>query len=217
MSPASFALPRSGLTLLCLGAHPDDIEIGAGGTVLRWIGEKRVRRVVWVVFSGAGTEREREAKRGARRFLRNVPSTDVRVEGFRDGFFPGQHAAIKELFEGLKDVAPDVILTHQTEEHHQDHAIVGELTWNTFRDHVILEYEVPKYDGLRGRPNLYVSLPPAIRRRKVDALMSVFGTQRSKGWFTPETFEGLMRLRGVESAAPDGYAEAFVARKVLVG
>ncbi len=205
---------RAPLNLLCLGAHPDDIEIGCAGTVLRLIEAGRVATVQWVVLSGLGTERASEARACARRLLRRVPEVHVRVAGFRDGFFPSFHSELKEYLEGLKPLHPDLILTHQLEERHQDHRLVGELTWNTFRDHLILEYEVPKYDGLLGAPNVFVPLTEAQRRRKVRTLLSAFPSQRGKRWFTEGTFDALMRLRGMEAGAPSGYAEAFVGRKL---
>jgi len=206
--------PRAPLTVLCLGAHADDIEIGCGGTLLLLAGRPRVT-VHWVVFSGAGV-REREARRSAARVLRGARARHVRVERFRDGFFPYDGAAVKEVFEDLKaSVNPDVVFTHAGHDAHQDHRLVSELTWNTFRDHYILEYEVAKYDGDLGRPNVFVPLPAAVRRRKLRLLLSGFPSQRRKRWFTAATFDGLMRLRGVECAAPEGYAEAFYGRKVL--
>lgn len=217
MLPLTLGLPRRGpLVLLCLGAHADDLEIGCSGTVLRLIAERRRVDVHWVVFSG-DARRAREAHDSARRLLRGAASLDVEVAGFRDGFFPFDGAAIKEWFEQVKRrVDPDLILTHRGDDAHQDHRMVSELTWNTFRDALILEYEVPKYDGDLGRPNVFVPLGPAIRRRKVRHLMSAFPSQRRKRWFTASTFDGLMRLRGVECAAPEGYAEAFYARKLLI-
>lgn len=209
--------PRRRLSLLCLGAHSDDIEIGCGGTVLSLLAAYPRATVRWVVFSAAG-RRGGEARRAATRFLRAAAGADVALHEFRDGFFPNEQARIKETFEELKTGAPpDLILTHYGNDRHQDHRVISELTWNTFRDHWILEYEVPKYDGDLGQPNVFVPLRPSVRRRKVALLMSSFGSQRSKRWFTPATFDGLMRLRGVESAAPDGYAEAFHSRKATLG
>jgi LmbE family N-acetylglucosaminyl deacetylase len=217
MLPLMLGLPRRGpLVLLCLGAHADDLEIGCGGTLLRLIAERRRVDVHWVVFSG-DARRAREAHRSALRLLRGAASLNVEVAGFRDGFFPFEGAGIKEWFEGFKRrVDPDLILTHRGDDAHQDHRMVSELTWNTFRDALILEYEVPKYDGDLGRPNVFVPLGSAIRRRKVRHLMSAFPSQRRKRWFTASTFDALMRLRGVECAATEGYAEAFYARKLLI-
>jgi LmbE family N-acetylglucosaminyl deacetylase len=202
-------------TILCLGAHSDDIEIGCGGTILTLLARHPSARVCWIVFS-AGGRRAAEARRSAARFLRGARTADVRLHEFRDGFFPYDGAAIKEVFETLKPVAPDLIFTHHDRDRHQDHRLVSELTWNTFRDHVILEYEVPKYDADLGWPNVFVPLSAATRRRKLAILHEVFATQRAKRWFGAATFDGLMRLRGVESAARQRYAEAFHVRKLTL-
>jgi len=204
------------LSVLCLGAHSDDIEIGAGGTLLSLMDQGIRLDVHWCVLSG-GSEREREAKASAADFLAAGASNRIETLEFRDGFFPEQGVQIKNWFEGLKDrVRPDVILTHRQEDAHQDHRQVAQLTWNTFRDHLILEYEIPKWDGDMGRPNFYMPVSAAVVQRKIDLLISHFGTQRSKQWFDTETFRGLARLRGMECRAPDGYAEAFVARKLAI-
>jgi len=209
------AVPRGQpLTILCLGAHADDIEIGCGGTILRLLAERPRTSVHWVVMSAPGA-RAREARRSAARVLRAATTRDIRVEAFRDGFLPYDGAGVKETFEALKSrVSPDLIFTHRIDDAHQDHRLVSELTWNTFRDHWILEYEIPKYDGDLGHPNVFVPLPAAVRRKKVRLLLSAFPSQRSKRWFTETTFDGLMRIRGIECAAPDGYAEAFHGRKI---
>jgi LmbE family N-acetylglucosaminyl deacetylase len=171
--------------------------------------------VVWVVFSAAG-QREREARDAAEIVLEGAAASEVEVLDFRDGFFPYHGAQIKEKFEELKtSVSPDLILTHWEGDRHQDHRLISDLTWNTFRDHLILEYEVPKYDGDLGNPNVFFPVQEEVRERKVQLLMDTFSTQRSKAWFSPETFLGIMRIRGVESASPTGYAEAFHARKLL--
>jgi LmbE family N-acetylglucosaminyl deacetylase len=167
------------------------------------------------VFSAPG-RRGDEARRSAARFLRTAGAADVRLHEFRDGFFPHQGAAIKEVFEALKPVAPDIVFTHHGADRHQDHRVVCELTWNTFRDHLILEYEIPKYDGDLTTPNVFVPLAPRHRRRKVALLRDSFPSQRRKRWFTAATFEGLMRLRGIECAAAEGYAEGFHARKLAL-
>jgi LmbE family N-acetylglucosaminyl deacetylase len=208
--------PRGPLAVLCLGAHSDDLEIGCSGTILRLIAERRRVDVHWVVLSG-DARRAREARRSAARLLRGAAKADVEVAEFRDGFFPFQGVALKERFEQLKRRArPHVVFTHRGDDAHQDHRMVSELTWNTFRDDLILEYEIPKYDGDLGRPNVFVPLGPAIRRRKVRHLMTAFPTQRKKRWYSESTFDGLMRLRGVECAAPEGYAEAFHVRKLVI-
>lgn len=202
---------------LFLGAHCDDIEIGCGGTVVELMKCYPDAEVHWVVLS-AGAGREREARRAAKALLRSVSSANVVVKDFRGAYFPTEAVAIKEYFEALKaEVEPDVIFTHAREELHQDHRIVGELTWNTWRSHFILEYEIPKYDGGLGSPSVFVPLPRATVKRKVDLLMREFKTQLAKQWFTPSTFEGIMRLRGIECNAPSGYAEAFYCRKMVFG
>jgi len=207
---------RAPLTVLCLGAHPDDIEIGCGGTVLRLLAERSRVTVHWVVLSG-DARRAQEARRSAERFLRGAAARHIRLDQFRDGFFPYEGAALKEVFEQLKaGVAPDFVFTHRRDDAHQDHRLVSELTWNTFRDHCILEYEIPKYDGDLGAPNVFVPLSPRIRRQKIRILLTAFPSQASKRWFTESTFEGLMRLRGVECAAREGYAEAFHGRKITL-
>jgi len=207
---------RAPLSVLCLGAHPDDIEIGCGGTILRLLAERPRVTVHWVVMCPAGP-RAQEARRGARQFLRAAAASHLRIERFRDGYLPWQGAAVKDVFEQLKgEVSPDLIFTHGRRDDHQDHRLLAELTWNTFRDHCILEYEIPKYDGDLGQPNVFVPLPATIRRRKLRLLMSSFPSQRSKRWFSEATFEGLMRLRGIECGAPEGYAEAFHGRKVML-
>lgn len=204
------------LQVLCLGAHPDDIEIGCGGTMLSLAARRQIA-CHWVVFSGKGTARENEARRGARQFLRGVTDACIAVHGFRDGFFPAEYADLKGTFETLKHAtSPDVIFTHFRGDRHQDHRVVSDLTWNTFRSQLVLEYEVPKYDGDLGRPNCYVPLSDADARAKVRHLLEVFETQREKGWFTADTFEGLLRLRGIEAGAPEGRAEAFHAHKTLL-
>ena len=206
----------AGFKVLCLGAHSDDIEIGCGGTVLTLLAARPDVEVTWIVFSGAGPRGE-EARRSAEKFLANAASSEVEVLEFRDRFFPYDGPAIKEYFEDLEDrCEPDIILTHRRRDLHQDHRVVSELSWNTFRHHLILEYEIPKYDADLESPNVFVNLTEEVRRRKIELLMEFFGTQRSKSWFTPATFEGLMRLRGIESATPSGYAEGFHARKLML-
>jgi LmbE family N-acetylglucosaminyl deacetylase len=206
-------LRRKRLRVLCMGAHSDDIEIGCGATVLNLVRRRPLPEFRWVVWSAEG-QRAREAKRGARRFL-GADIEGVRLHAFRDGYFPAQFSEIKQAFEDLaREFRPDIIFTHARDDRHQDHRIVSDLTWNTFRNQLILEYEIPKWDGDLGRPNFYVPVSQSISRRKARALLSVFGTQRSKDWFSEETFLGLMRLRGMECRAVGGHAEAFYARKV---
>ncbi len=216
MLPLTLDLPRRRkLEILCLGAHCDDIEIGCGATLMRLADERPVA-VSWVILSSTSA-RAAEARRSAALFLRRARARYLQLEGFRDGFLPAQWKEVKECFEGLKRLRrPDLIFTHERDDRHQDHRIVCELTWNTFRDHLILEYEVPKYDGGIGQPNLYVPVTAAVAERKSRYLLSAYRSQRAKPWFAAETFRGLMRLRGVESNAEQGCAEAFHARKAVI-
>ncbi|NNG16472.1 MAG: PIG-L family deacetylase [Gemmatimonadales bacterium] len=217
MLSLAFDGTRHSRTILCLGAHSDDIEIGCGGTILRLLSAYAPVRVVWVVFSAEGV-REREARSSAARFLAEADTHHVVINTFRDGFFPFEGAKIKDVFEEVvRNVEPDVIFTHSRDDRHQDHRLISDLTWQTFRDHLILEYEVPKYDGDLGRPNCYVPLSASHCKGKIAHLMDIFGSQRGKGWFTEETFRGLMRLRGIECASASGWAEAFTARKLVIG
>jgi LmbE family N-acetylglucosaminyl deacetylase len=205
----------AGLRVLCLGSHSDDIEIGCGGTILRLAREYPNSVFDWVVFSAIGG-RGAEARHSAVQFVDPSRLNGPILKTFRDGFMPFEAADIKTVFEELKaTVSPDVILTHGRKDAHQDHRLIAELTWNTFRDHLILEYEIPKYDGDMGRPTVFVPLPLDICERKVDLIMEMFPSQSSKLWFQRETFLGLMRLRGMECNAPSGYAEAFYARKLV--
>lgn len=214
MIPVVFGAGAPVRRILCLGAHSDDIEIGCGGTMLRLLEAYPDAQVRWVVLSG-NERRAAEARCGASLFLGQGRSAEVITKSFRDGFFP-YDPAIKEFFEELKaEPTWDLILTHHREDRHQDHRVVSDLTWNTFRNHAILEYEIPKYDGGLGQPNFYVPLDESTRQRKLDHLMQAFGSQRDKRWFTEDTFSGLMRLRGVECAASEGFAEGFFARKLL--
>jgi LmbE family N-acetylglucosaminyl deacetylase len=203
------------LNVLCLGAHSDDIEIGCGGLVLSLARRFKSARFDWVVFSAAGA-RAAEARRGARAFLAGAKPR-VRLHTFRDGFFPYEGAGIKMVFERLKrECSPDLVLTHYRDDRHQDHRVLSELTWNTFRNHWILEYEIPKFDGDLGSPNVFMPLAEADCRLKVQHLDRTFGSQRDKHWFGTETFTALMRLRGMECRAPGGYAEAFYSRKAVL-
>jgi LmbE family N-acetylglucosaminyl deacetylase len=209
--------PSQPLQILCLGAHSDDIEIGCGGTVLRLLAERPGSSVQWVVFS-AVDERAEEARRSAADFLSDAASSDVVLHQFRESYFPYEGAQIKDAFEDLKrSAAPDLVLCHRRNDEHQDHRTIAQLVWNTFRNHLIAEYEIPKYEGDLGNPNFFVPLSRAVAARKVELLLEHFGTQRSRQWFRPETFDGLMSVRGVECAAPDGRAEAFHVRKIVVG
>jgi LmbE family N-acetylglucosaminyl deacetylase len=202
--------------LLFIGAHCDDIEIGCGGAALELIARYPHASIDWVVLSSDKT-RAAEARKAVRLLFGAASKPRVDIQEFRNSYFPTQAAEIKEFFEELKRrVTPDVVFTHFREDLHQDHRVIGELTWNTFRNHLILEYEIPKYDGGLGSPNVFVPLSRRVMEKKIAVLMKVFGTQRSKQWFTPDTFRGLMRLRGIECNAPDGYAEAFYGRKLVI-
>jgi LmbE family N-acetylglucosaminyl deacetylase len=202
-------------SVLCLGAHCDDIEIGAGATILKLVAAQPALRVHWVVFSST-EERAAEARASAGDFLKGAASVDVQMKTFSDGFFPAEGQAIKQHFEELKArVTPDLVLTHYREDRHQDHRVISDLTWNTFRDHLVLEYEIPKYDGDLGQPNCFVPVDDQRRVFKVDAILRRYASQRPKEWFTAETFNALMRIRGVECRSRTGYAEAFHARKIV--
>jgi LmbE family N-acetylglucosaminyl deacetylase len=207
--------PRAPLQILCLGAHSDDIEIGCGGTILHLTERYSAVSCRWVVFSADG-RREAEAKTGAQLFLRHAAASTVDVEPFRESFFPSVAAQIKERFEALKaGPTPDLVFTHYRHDLHQDHKVISDLTWNTFRRSLILEYEIPKWDGDLGTPNCYVRLPDALLERKIRYLCETFASQRAKPWFTADVFRALPRLRGVEANAP--FAEAFYARKLVLG
>lgn len=203
--------------LLCLGAHSDDIEIGCGGTVHKIIAASRDLTVRWVVFSADGVRAD-EARSSSADLLADVANKTVTVENFRNGFFPYIGAEIKSYFESLKESCrPDLILTHCRHDLHQDHRVISELTWNTFRDHAILEYEIPKYDGDLGSPNAFVTLSENEVDEKIAGLEKHFRSQQQKQWFTADTFRSLCRLRGIECASPTGLAEGFYARKIVVG
>lgn len=199
--------------VLCLGAHSDDIEIGCGGTVLRMIEQSKNLEFYWLVLS-SNPKRAKEAERSAKAFLRGARRKTVVVKSFRDGFLPYIGAPVKDVFEDLKKIfTPDLVFTHFRDDLHQDHRMVSELTWNTFRNHFILEYEVPKYDADLRSPNFFVPLSDSQARKKVNGLIRYFGTQRSKQWFSESLFYALMRLRSIEIAAPTKHAEAFHCHK----
>lgn len=216
MLPFRFGIPEGRAPrLLCLGAHPDDIEIGCGATVMHLIRSCPGVECRWVVWSGTG-ERAAEARQAADRILAGADRATVVVLDFRDGFFPVQWGDIKSRFEALKaEFEADLIFTHHRADRHQDHQILGDLTWNTWRDHLILEYEIPKYEGDLHTPNLYVQVDSDLVDRKIEVLLGSFTSQRNRPWFDPETFRGLMRLRGVECGAPSGYAEGFHVPKAV--
>ena len=209
--------PASPLRVLCLGAHCDDIEIGCGGTILKLMAGRRKLEVHWVVFS-SDERRKQEAVNSANAFLADIPIRRVSVHALRDGFFPYIGVELKEQFEQLKsEFSPDLILTHYRHDLHQDHRLVSELTWNTFRNHLILEYEIPKYDGDFGSPNFFVPLDETTCRRKIDTILGAYQSQSGKQWFSRELFLSVLRLRGMEAHASDGYAEGFYCRKAVLG
>jgi LmbE family N-acetylglucosaminyl deacetylase len=208
--------PRAPRTVLCLGAHADDIEIGCGGTLLKLTEQNPNITVHWVVFS-ATSPRAREAKASGQVFLRTAHAKRIVIKGFRDSYFPFMGARIKKYVQQLsREVEPDLIFTHYRKDLHQDHRLLAELTWNAFRNHLILEYEIPKYDGDMGAPNAYVHLSKELAERKVRHICEQFRTQKAKQWFSEDTFMALLRLRGLESNSPGKYAEAFYCRKMLL-
>jgi LmbE family N-acetylglucosaminyl deacetylase len=205
------------LRLLCLGAHCDDIEIGCGGTILKLAATRRRLEVHWVVFS-SDERRKPEGLKSADAFLCDITTKKVTVLGLRDGFFPYIGSDLKECFEQLKaEFSPDLILTHYRHDLHQDHRLVSELTWNTFRNHLILEYEIPKYDGDFGSPNVFIPLEESMCHRKVDTILTAFQSQSEKQWFSRDLFLAILRLRGMEANASSGYAEGFYCRKAVLG
>jgi LmbE family N-acetylglucosaminyl deacetylase len=205
-----------GLRLVCLGAHPDDIEIGAGGTILRLVAEGLIRSVRWGVLSGSDN-RAAEARRAADLFLDGVTDRKVSVDGFRDGHFPDAWGGIKETLEALAREGPaDLVLAPRRDDWHQDHRLVGELVWTVFRDQLILEYEIPKWDGDLATPNVYIELPSWAVERKGQLIVESFPSQADHDWFAPQTFEALARLRGIEAHAPEHFAEGFHGRKVVI-
>ncbi len=216
MKSFRLAEPGARMSVLCLGAHSDDIEIGAGATLLGWVAAGVKLDVHWAVLSAVG-ERAEEARGSAKAFLAGAVSSEIELLAFRDGFFPYQGAEIKGWFEDLRRrVDPDVVLTHRRDDAHQDHREVHGLTVNTFRNHLTLEYEIPKWDGDLGQPNVFIAARAEIMNRKIELLQRHFATQRSKDWFDADTFRGLARLRGMECRAPERLAEAFHVRKVML-
>jgi LmbE family N-acetylglucosaminyl deacetylase len=201
--------------VLCLGAHSDDIEIGCGGTVLELIRRHPGLEVYWAVFSG-NAQRRREARASARAFLKGAKVRGIDTASFRESYFPVQWAAIKNCVEKLRrEFEPDLVFTHYRDDRHQDHRVLSDLAWNTFRNHVVLEYEIPKYDGDLGVPNVFMPLGEDVCRKKIEYLCQFFRTQSNKHWFTEDTFHALLRLRGIECAAESRYAEAFYGRKLV--
>ena len=204
------------LNILCLGAHSDDIEIGCGGTILRLLEENNNVSIYWVVFSAGGT-RSKEALKCAGKFLTNAKRKEIVIKSFKDGFFPYEGGEIKTFFESLKKkFSPDLIFSHYRQDLHQDHRVINELTWNTFRDQLILEYEIIKYDGDIGNPNFFVQLDKETCKKKIKYILESFKSQSHKGWFTEDVFFSIMRLRGLEANSPHKYAEGFFCRKAVL-
>jgi LmbE family N-acetylglucosaminyl deacetylase len=202
------------LKILCLGAHCDDIEIGMGGTLLKLVNDYKIEQITWIVFA-SNEVRKQEAIKSANRFLLNVSNKKIIINSFRDGFLPFHGAEIKEYFEEIKkEISPDIIFTHYRNDRHQDHRLISDLTWNTWRTQLILEYEIPKYDGDLGVPNFYVALKEEYLRERNNVLLETFISQKSKHWFDDATFSALPRLRGLESATL--FAEAFYVRKLIL-
>jgi LmbE family N-acetylglucosaminyl deacetylase len=207
--------PAFPLNILCLGAHSDDIEIGCGGAILRLAGQYPNAVFHWVVFSAIGV-RAAEAQRAAELFVGKTALKGPLLKEYKDGFMPFMGGEVKATFEELKATSPDLILTHNRHDAHQDHRLLAELAWNTFRNHLILEFEIPKYDGDLGQPNLFVPLETELCEKKVRYILEAFQSQHGKRWFREDTFFSLMRLRGMECNAPSGYAEAFYCHKLTL-
>ena len=208
--------PTQPFRVLCFGAHCDDIEIGCGGTILRLLAERPEVHIRWVVMSGSA-ERRTEAEVSAQSFLAQAENSAVEVHSYRESFLPQQWGAVKDEIERVKsEFHPNLVFTHRRDDAHQDHSLLGELVWNSFRDHLILEYEIPKYDGDMGQPNLFVPLSEENASRKVSLLWESFPSQRRRAWFDDRTFFALLRLRGMECNAPHGWAEGFHVRKMVV-
>ena len=208
-------IPNQAKRILCVGAHSDDIEIGLGGTLLQLLDSTPGIEVFWAVTSAPGVRGD-EARRSAEAFLQKATKSRVAIGSFRESYFPSEWPRIKDWFEEIAGgFKPDVIFTHFREDRHQDHRVLSDLAWNTFRNHLVLEYEILKYDGDLGAPNLYVPLSTAAASKKIELLLTHFETQRKRHWFTQDTFEALHRIRGVECASPTGLAEAFYARKCV--
>lgn len=210
------ATKKGGLTLLLLGAHCDDIEIGCGGTLLKLIDDYEIDQIKWVVFSSDET-RKKEAFSSANQFLESITNADITVLDFKDGYLPSVWSNVKDEFEKIKEnFAPDIIFTHYRNDMHQDHRTINELTWNTFRNHLIFEYEIPKYDGDLGNPNFFVPLDENYLEQKKKIIADSFSSQQNKQWFDDTLFTSIMRIRGVECASESNYAEAFYSRKMVL-
>ncbi len=208
--------PSETLNILCLGAHCDDIEIGCGGTLLALLQRHPKTKIHWQVFTST-PQRKKEAIAGASHFLASARQVEVEILDFRDGFLPYEGAPVKDAIEATKSkISPDIIFTHNRDDRHQDHRAISDLTWNTFRNHLILEYEIPKWDGDLGVPNFFVSIDQAIAAEKIAALQAVYNSQKDKVWFTDDLFYSLMRLRGMECNSSSTLAEAFYTRKLVL-
>jgi LmbE family N-acetylglucosaminyl deacetylase len=204
------------LRCLVIGAHSDDIEIGAGGTLIRLLAERPDTRLDWIVLAAAG-ERAEEAQRSAAAFAGHAGGLDVKIHAGRDGYLPyGDAAATKEAVAAAGAARPDLVLVHRSDDAHQDHRFAAELAWQVCRWSTILEYEIPKWDGDHGTANLYVPLDEATAERKIAHLLASFPSQAKRDWFTADAFHAILRLRGIEARSPSGLAEAFVARKLVV-
>jgi len=204
------------LDILCLGAHCDDIEIGCGGTLLQLLNSYDNVTCNWVIFC-SNEERAAEARAAGGLFQEKAINKKIVIHRFRDGFLPWLGYEVKDVFENLKnEFTPNIIFTHYRDDFHQDHRLISELTWNTFRNHLILEYEIPKYDGDLGKPNVFMPINEIICQKKVDIVTSCYSSQGNKNWFTKDLFFALLRIRGMESNAPSRYAEAFYCRKLIL-
>jgi LmbE family N-acetylglucosaminyl deacetylase len=203
--------------ILCLGAHCDDIEIGCGGAILELLKNNQNIEITWVVFTSSET-RKKEAELGATLFTNNVKKLSLKILDFRDGYLPYSGLEVKDAFEKIKQeiTPPDLIFTHYRNDLHQDHRLVSELTWNTFRNHLIMEYEIPKWDGDMGTPNTFIHLNDDVGKKKIAYLQQAYNSQQTKAWFTDDLFRSLMRIRGMESNSPSNIAEAFYSRKCIV-
>ena len=205
----------SSLKILCLGAHSDDIEIGCGGTIMKLLQTYSNVELLWVVFS-ADEIRKKEALKSVSLISEKASKKEIRIHNFRDGFFPYHGSEIKECFEDMKPFNPDLIFTHQSNDYHQDHRQISKLTHNTFRNHLVLEYEIPKYDGDLGSPNVFSPIEKTLCNQKTKLIIDSFKSQEHNQWFSDSTFQAILRLRGIEANSPTGYAEAFYCRKIVI-
>jgi LmbE family N-acetylglucosaminyl deacetylase len=201
------------LSILAIGAHPDDIEIGAGGALLSLAAAYPGLQARYVVMTGTA-ERHQEAHSAASAFL---PSADVRIDlhELPEGRFPAVWAQVKDALEEVaRSCSPDLVLAPTRADAHQDHRTIGEIVSTVFRDQLYLGYEIPKWDGDLGQPSMYFPLSAGVARRKVELLHKCFPSQRGRDWWDDEVFLGMARLRGMECRAP--YAEAFTCTKAVI-